>query len=174
MSEVRILSPRLLPSSSEASAIGSGARPPLRRARDTIAREVHLDIVQVRYIVDDVAAAVEFYCGQLGFAKVMHPAPTFAMLTRGALRVALSAHNPSAGGGQPIPDGRAQAPGGWNRFAVAVEDLESEVARLRAAGGRLRNDIVAGVGGKQILLEDPSGNPIELFQPTAPAARFTK
>lgn len=128
--------------------------------------------VQVRYIVKDVDAAIAFYVQKLGFVEVMHPAPAFAMLTRGDLRLVLSASNPSAGGGQPMPDGRQQEPGGWNRFAIEVDDLESMVERLRDKGANFRNDIVTGVGGKQILLEDPSGNPIELFQPTAPEARF--
>lgn len=128
--------------------------------------------VQVRYIVTDVDAAVKFYRDRLGFTEVMHPAPAFALLTRGDLRLTLSAPNPSAGGGQPMPDGRAQAPGGWNRFAIEVEDLEATVATLRQAGAKFRNDVVVGVGGKQILLEDPSGNPIELFQPTMDAARL--
>jgi catechol 2,3-dioxygenase-like lactoylglutathione lyase family enzyme len=131
-----------------------------------------MSTVQVRYIVTDVDAAVKFYRDRLGFTEVMHPAPAFAMLTRGDLRLVLSAPNPSAGGGQPMPDGRAQQPGGWNRFALEVEDLEAMVARLRQAGATFRNDIVVGVGGKQILLEDPAGNPIELFQPTTPAARL--
>jgi catechol 2,3-dioxygenase-like lactoylglutathione lyase family enzyme len=128
--------------------------------------------VQVRYIVTDVDAAVKFYRDRLGFTEVMHPAPAFALLTRGDLRLALSAPNPSAGGGQPMPDGRVQEPGGWNRFAIEVEDLEATVAKLRQAGATFRNDVVVGVGGKQILLEDPSGNPVELFQPTMPAARL--
>ena len=128
--------------------------------------------VQVRYIVRDVDAAIAFYCGQLGFREVMHPAPAFAMLTRGDLRLLLSAPNPAGGGGQPMPDGRQQEPGGWNRFALEVDDLQSMVARLRAAGASFRNDVVTGVGGKQILLEDPSGNPIELFQPSLPEARL--
>jgi catechol 2,3-dioxygenase-like lactoylglutathione lyase family enzyme len=128
--------------------------------------------VSVRYIVNDVDAAIAFYCGQLDFGKVMHPAPAFAMLERGELRLVLSAPNPSRGGGQPMPDGTQQAPGGWNRFALEVDDLEAAVQRLRAAGARFRNDIVTGVGGKQIILEDPSGNPIELFQPTRPEARL--
>jgi catechol 2,3-dioxygenase-like lactoylglutathione lyase family enzyme len=128
--------------------------------------------VQVRYIVTDVDAAVKFYRDRLGFTEVMHPAPAFALLTRGDLRLALSAPNPSAGGGQPMPDGRVQEPGGWNRFAIEVEDLEATVAKLRQAGAKFRNDVVVGVGGKQILLEDPSGNPVELFQPTMPAARL--
>lgn len=128
--------------------------------------------VQVRYIVNDVDAAIAFYCQQLGFKEVMHPAPTFAMLTRDDLRLVLSAPNPSAGGGQPMPDGRKQEPGGWNRFSIEVSDLAATVEKLRKAGARFRNDIVTGVGGKQILLEDPSGNPIELFQPIVPEARL--
>lgn len=122
--------------------------------------------VQVRYIVNDVDSAITFYCQHLGFKEVMHPAPTFAMLVRGDLRLVLSAPNPSAGGGQPMPDGRKQEPGGWNRFAIEVSDIVTTVDQLRRAGARFRNDIVTGVGGKQVLVEDPSGNPIELFQPT--------
>jgi catechol 2,3-dioxygenase-like lactoylglutathione lyase family enzyme len=128
--------------------------------------------VQVRYIVDDVDAAIAFYCGELGFAEVMHPAPAFAMLSRGDLRLVLSAPNPSAGGGQPMPDGTPQRPGGWNRFAIEVQDLTATVRRLKEHGARFRNEIVTGVGGKQILVEDPSGNPIELFEPTRPEARL--
>jgi len=128
--------------------------------------------VQVRYIVNDVDAAIAFYCQNLGFTEVMHPAPAFAMLMRGDLRLVLSAPNPAGGGGQPMPDGRNQEPGGWNRFAIEVSDLDATVETLREAGARFRNDIVTGVGGKQILIEDPSGNPVELFQPTAPEARL--
>jgi len=128
--------------------------------------------VQVRYIVRDVDAAISFYCGLLGFTEIMHPAPAFAMLHRGGLRLVLSAPNPAGGGGQPMPDGRQQQPGGWNRFALEVDDLEGMVTRLRRAGATFRNDVVTGVGGRQILLEDPSGNPIELFQPTIPEARL--
>lgn len=128
--------------------------------------------VQVRYIVNDVDAAIAFYCQHLGFREVMHPAPAFAMLTRGDLRLVLTAPNPSAGGGQPMPDGRNQAPGGWNRFAIEVSDLAATVESLRKARARFRNEIVTGVGGKQILVEDPSGNPIELFEPTIPEARL--
>jgi catechol 2,3-dioxygenase-like lactoylglutathione lyase family enzyme len=128
--------------------------------------------VQVRYIVNDVDAAIAFYCQNLGFTEVMHPAPAFAMLMRGDLRLVLSAPNPAGGGGQPMPDGRNQEPGGWNRFAIEVSDLGATVETLREAGARFRNDIVTGVGGKQILLEDPSGNPVELFQPVAPEARL--
>jgi len=128
--------------------------------------------VQVRYIVRDVDAAVAFYCEQLGFAEAMRPAPAFAMLTRGDLRLVLSAPNPAAGGGQPMPDGRQQESGGWNRFAVEVADLSATVEALRKSGVRFRNEIVTGVGGKQILVEDPSGNPIELFEPLRPEARL--
>ena len=128
--------------------------------------------VQVRYIVKDVDAAIAFYCRQLGFTEVMHPAPAFAMLTRGDLRLVLSAPNPAGGGGQPMPDGRNQEPGGWNRFAIEVSDLAATVETLRKAGIRFRNDIVTGVGGKQILVEDPSGNPVELFEPLRPEARL--
>ncbi len=128
--------------------------------------------VSVRYIVNDVDAAIAFYCGDLGFTEVMHPAPAFAMLRRGDLRLNLSAPGGGAGGGQAMPDGRLPEPGGWNRFALEVTDLEGTVARLRGSGARFRNDIVTGVGGKQILVEDPSGNPVELFEPTRPEARL--
>ena len=126
--------------------------------------------VTVRYIVNDVDAAIDFYCGRLGFDEVMHPAPTFAMLTRGGLRLALSAPGGGPGGGQAMPDGRVPEPGGWNRFSLEVDDLDATVRALRDAGARFRNDIVTGVGGKQILVEDPSGNPVELFEPTLPEA----
>src|SRR5438046_100114 len=121
--------------------------------------------VQVRYIVNDVDAAIAFYCQHLGFHEDMHPAPAFAMLSRGDLRLVLSQPGGGPGGGQAMPDGRLPEPGGWNRFAVEVTDLEATVSTLRAAGARFRNEIVTGVGGKQILVEDPSGNPVELFQP---------
>lgn len=128
--------------------------------------------VQVRYIVHDVDTAIPFYTTHLGFELKMHPAPAFAMLARGDLRLVLSAPNPSAGGGQAMPDGTQQMPGGWNRFAIEVSDIDAHVSRLRAAGVRFRNDIVTGVGGKQIIVEDPSGNPIELFEPLLPEARL--
>src|SRR3569833_95013 len=128
--------------------------------------------VQVRYIVNDVNAAIAFYTEQLGFTLVMNPAPPFAMLSRGELRLVLSAPNPAGGGGQSMPDGTQPTPGGWNRFAIEVSDIESMVERLRTAGAKFRNEIVTGVGGKQIILNDPSGNPIELFQPTLPEARL--
>ncbi len=122
-------------------------------------------MVQVRYIVHDVDAAIDFYTKQLGFELVMHPAPPFAMLRRGDLRLALSAPNPASGGGRAMPDGTVPEPGGWNRFTIQVEDLAAMVEELRKGGAHFRNEIVTGFGGKQILLEDPSGNPIELFQP---------
>ena len=128
--------------------------------------------VSVRYIVHDVDAAIEFYCGQLGFHEDMHPAPAFAMLSRGDLRLVLSAPGGGPGGGQAMPDGTVPAPGGWNRFSLEVPDLEAAVEQLRGAGAHFRNDIVTGVGGKQILVEDPSGNPVELFEPTRAEARL--
>ena len=128
--------------------------------------------VSVRYIVDDVDAAIRFYCEHLGFKEEMHPAPTFAMLTRGPLRLVLSATGGGPGGGQAMPDGTLPEPGGWNRFSVEVDDLDGTVARLRAAGAHFRNDVVTGVGGKQILIEDPAGNPVELFEPTRAEARL--
>jgi catechol 2,3-dioxygenase-like lactoylglutathione lyase family enzyme len=130
--------------------------------------------VSVRYIVNNVDEAIEFYCQRLGFQEDMHPAPTFAMLSRGDLRLVLSATGGGPGGGQSMPDGRVPEPGGWNRFSIETTDLAGMVGTLRAAGARFRNDIVTGVGGKQILLEDPSGNPIELFQPTIAEAALTQ
>jgi catechol 2,3-dioxygenase-like lactoylglutathione lyase family enzyme len=121
-------------------------------------------MVSVRYITKDTDAAVDFYRERLGFDVEMHPGPGFAVLSRGDLRLLLN--RPGAGGaGQPMRDGRLPEPGGWNRFQIEVSDLEREVERLRAAGASFRNDIVTGGGGSQILLEDPSGNLIELFQP---------
>ncbi len=122
--------------------------------------------VGVRYIVDDVDAALDFYTKHLGFAVQMHPAPAFAMLTRGDLQLLLSAPSGQGGGGQAMPDGQLPQPGGWNRIQILVDDLESTVDGLKAEGLRFRNDIVVGMGGNQILLEDPSGNLIELFQST--------
>ena len=129
--------------------------------------------VGVRYIVNDVDAAIEFYCEQLGFHEDMHPAPSFAMLSRGDLRLALSAPGGGPGGGQAMPDGTEPRPGGWNRFQLEVGDLAATVEALRNDGARFRSDIIEGVGGKQILLEDPSGNPIELFEPTRPEASLS-
>ena len=130
--------------------------------------------VQVRYIVYDVDAAIVFYTGQLGFKLEMRPAPPFAMLSRGDLRLVLSAPNPMGGGGQPMPDGIQQAPGGWNRFAIEVSDLAATVEALRRANAHFRNSIVTGVGGKQIIVDDPAGNPIELFEPIVPEARLRR
>jgi catechol 2,3-dioxygenase-like lactoylglutathione lyase family enzyme len=128
--------------------------------------------VQVRYIVHDVDAAIAFYCGRLGFHEDMHPAPAFAMLSRGDLRLVLSAPGGGPGGGAAMPDGTVPEPGGWNRFAIEVSDLDATVEGLREAGVHFRNDIVTGVGGKQILVDDPSGNPVELFEPTRQEARL--
>ena len=120
--------------------------------------------VSVRYITDDVEAAVAFYVKRLGFNVEMRPGPGFAMLSRGDLRLLLN--RPGAGGaGQPMPDGRRPEPGGWNRIQIEVSNLEREVEALRAAGASFRGEIVAGRGGSQILLDDPAGNPVELFQP---------
>jgi catechol 2,3-dioxygenase-like lactoylglutathione lyase family enzyme len=126
--------------------------------------------VSVRYIVHDVDEAITFYCGDLGFREEMHPAPAFAMLSRGDLRLVLSAPGGGPGGGQAMPDGRMPEPGGWNRFSLEVPDLAATVEALRKKGARFRNEIVTGVGGKQILVEDPSGNPVELFEPILPEA----
>ncbi|MBS1677641.1 MAG: VOC family protein [Actinobacteria bacterium] len=129
--------------------------------------------VSVRYIVDDVDAAIEFYCGRLGFTAVMHPAPSFAMLLRGDLRLVLSAPGGGPGGGAAMPDGTRPEPGGWNRIQIEVDDLDAKVTELRDAGSSFRGDLVEGVGGRQILLEDPAGNLIELFQPTIEEARLS-
>ncbi|MBO0786406.1 MAG: VOC family protein [Actinobacteria bacterium] len=128
----------------------------------------------VRYIVNDVDASLPFYRDHLGFREVMHPAPPFAMLARDDLRLVLvspiDASNPG-GGSRPMADGTRQEPGGWNRFALEVDDLEATVARLRAAGVAFRAGIITGIGGKQALAQDPSGNLVELFQPVLPEAR---
>jgi catechol 2,3-dioxygenase-like lactoylglutathione lyase family enzyme len=128
--------------------------------------------VSVRYIVDDVDVAIEFYTGQLGFTEVMRPAPTFAMLSRGDLRFLLSAPGGPGGGGASMPDGTQPRPGGWNRVQIEVENLGATVESLRAAGGSFRGEIIEGVGGRQILVEDPSGNPIELFEPKIEEAKL--
>ncbi|HEY2006882.1 MAG TPA: VOC family protein [Solirubrobacteraceae bacterium] len=130
--------------------------------------------VSVRYIVDDVDAAIGFYCNELDFHEEMHPAPSFAMLSRGDLRLVLSAPSGGPGGGQAMPDGTIPTPGGWNRFQLEVADIEATVAKLREHGARFRNDIVTGVGGKQILVQDPAGNPIELFEPSIPEAKLSR
>jgi catechol 2,3-dioxygenase-like lactoylglutathione lyase family enzyme len=134
-----------------------------------------MSTVSVRYIVDDVDAAIEFYCEHLGFEEQMHPDPAFAMLTRGDLRlVVVSPIGPDhrGGGSRPMPDGTKQQPGGWNRFMLEVSDLENTVRELREQGVHFRNEIVTGVGSKQIMVDDPSGNPVELFQPTRAEARL--
>ncbi len=121
--------------------------------------------VNVRYMVDDVDAAVAWYTKQLGFSVLSNAAPAFADVTLGSLRLLLS--GPASSAGRPMPDGQRPGPGGWNRIHLIVNDLPAEVERLRAAGVRFRNDIVTGPGGSQILLQDPSGNLVELFQPAA-------
>jgi catechol 2,3-dioxygenase-like lactoylglutathione lyase family enzyme len=126
------------------------------------------DMVCVRYMVDDVGEAVAFYTKILGF-EVLNAFPPFADVARGNLRLLLS--GPASSAGRPMPDGARPGPGGWNRIHLIVEDIEAEVARLRAAGASFRNDILEGPGGKQILLQDPSGNVVELFQPAATFAR---
>lgn len=125
---------------------------------------VGMEKVNVRYIVNDVDAAIAFYTGVLGFVLDKHPAPGFARLRMGNLQLLLN--RPGTGGaGQSMDDGRIPAPGGWNRFQIEVEDLAAVVQKLRDAGCRFRNEIVVGTGGKQVLAEDPSGNCIELFEP---------
>jgi catechol 2,3-dioxygenase-like lactoylglutathione lyase family enzyme len=129
--------------------------------------------VQVRYIVHDIDAAIDFYVRHLGFKLDMRPAPPFAMLSRADLRLALNAPGSTGGGGQPMSDGTRQEPGGWNRFGIQVDDIESTVAKLRDAGVSFRSDIITGVGNKQVLLNDPFGNPVELFQPLIEQARLS-
>jgi catechol 2,3-dioxygenase-like lactoylglutathione lyase family enzyme len=121
------------------------------------------ETINVRYMVDDVDAAVDFYTGHFGFTLRSSAAPAFADVVRGHLRLLLS--GPTSSAGRPMPDGRKPEPGGWNRIHFIVDDIEAEVERLRGAGVRFRNDIVTGPGGKQVLIEDPAGNPIEIFQP---------
>lgn len=123
------------------------------------------DLVSVRYMVDDVEAAIAFYTKHLGFALRMSAAPAFADVIRGRLRLLLS--GPTSSAGRPMPDGTVPSPGGWNRIHLIVSDIAADVDKLRAEGLTFRNDIVTGPGGQQILLEDPSGNVIELFQPAA-------
>jgi len=122
-----------------------------------------MENVYVRYIVDDVDAAVEFYTKHFGFTLNSNAAPAFAEVVRGHLRLLIS--GPTSSAGRAMPDGRKPEPGGWNRIHFIVDDMEAEVDRLRAEGVRFRNDIVTGPGGKQVLVEDSAGNPIELFQP---------
>jgi catechol 2,3-dioxygenase-like lactoylglutathione lyase family enzyme len=122
--------------------------------------------VNVRYMVDDVATSLDFYTSVLGFELLGDMAPAFADVRRGNLRLLLS--GPTSSAGRPMPDGRTPEPGGWNRIHLVVDDIEAEVDRLRARGASFRNDIVVGPGGQQILVDDPSGNVVELFQPAAP------
>jgi catechol 2,3-dioxygenase-like lactoylglutathione lyase family enzyme len=121
------------------------------------------DLVSVRYLVDDVEAALGFYTTHLGFTVRFSAAPAFADVVRGHLRLLLS--GPASSAGRPMPDGTRPGPGGWNRIHLIVEDIHAEVARLRAAGVPFRSDVVSGPGGQQIVFDDPSGNPVELFQP---------
>jgi catechol 2,3-dioxygenase-like lactoylglutathione lyase family enzyme len=123
------------------------------------------EIVNVRYMVDDVDAAIAFYSELLGFELLTSASPAFADVKRGNLRLLLA--GPGSSAGRPMPDGRTPGPGGWNRIHFVVDDIDADVSRLRNAGATFRNDIVTGPGGKQILLEDPSGNVIELFQPAS-------
>ncbi len=135
-----------------------------------------MSTVSVRYIVDDVDAAIDFYCGELGFEQQMHPDPAFAMLTRGELRLVLvSPVGPDhpGGGSRPMPDGTKQQPGGWNRIMLQVQDLTGTIEKLRPHGVHFRNEIVTGIGGKQILVQDPAGNLVELFEPIRAEARLS-
>lgn len=123
------------------------------------------EMVSVRYMVDDVSAALAFYTTHLGFEVLTSYPPAFADVARGRLRLLLS--GPTSSAGRPMPDGERPAPGGWNRIHLIVDDIEAEVARLRAAGAPFRNEVLSGPGGKQVLLQDPSGNVVELFQPAS-------
>lgn len=125
----------------------------------------HSEMVSVRYMVDDVEKAIAFYTKVLDFKVLTSFVPAFADVARGKLRLLLS--GPASSAGRPMPDGAKPGPGGWNRIHLIVDDIEAEVARLREAGARFRNDILSGPGGRQILLEDPAGNVVELFQPAA-------
>jgi catechol 2,3-dioxygenase-like lactoylglutathione lyase family enzyme len=134
-----------------------------------------MSTVSVRYIVNDVDRAITFYVETLGFTELMHPDPAFAMLILGDLRLVLVSPVPAGhpgGGSRPMPDGTRQQPGGWNRIMIEVEDLQARVSELTASGARFRNEMVTGIGTRQILLEDPSGNVVELFQPVRPEARL--
>ena len=130
--------------------------------------------VSVRYIVNDIDAAIGFYTRHLGFSVQMHPNDMFAMLTRGDLRLVLTVPGGGPGGGQAMPDGTMPEPGGWNRFSIEVPDLAVTVNQLRRDGVRFRNNLVTGVGGRQIIAEDPSGNPVELFEPAMPEAGLSR
>jgi len=126
----------------------------------------------VRYLVNDVKASIDFYTSHLGFKLEMHPAPGFAEISRGDMHLYLTQpQSRGAGGGAPMPAGDQQTPGGWNRIHLLVDDLDASIAQLKAAGARFRNEVVQGTGGKQILLEDPSGNLVELFEANTAAYR---
>jgi len=129
--------------------------------------------VSVRYIVNDIDAAIGFYSRHLGFSVQMHPNDMFAMLARGDLRLVLSVPGGGPGGGQAMSDGTMPQSGGWNRFSIEVPDLTATVAQLQRDGVRFRNNLVTGVGGRQIIADDPSGNPVELFEPATPEARLS-
>jgi catechol 2,3-dioxygenase-like lactoylglutathione lyase family enzyme len=126
------------------------------------------ELVSVRYMVDDVEESIDFYTSHFGFAVRHSAVPAFADVVRGRLRLLLA--GPQSSAGRPMPDGRKPVPGGWNRIHFVVDDIADEVERLRSAGVEFRNEIISGPGGRQILLEDPSGNPIELFQPAEQSA----
>jgi catechol 2,3-dioxygenase-like lactoylglutathione lyase family enzyme len=132
--------------------------------REPQTRENNMAKVNVRYIVADVDAAIGFYCEQLGFQVDMHPGPGFARLVKGDFQLLLNRPGGGGGAGQSV-GGEAPAPGGWNRFQLEIDDLAQTVEQLKQQGCRFRSEIIQGIGGKQILVEDPSGNPIELFQP---------
>jgi catechol 2,3-dioxygenase-like lactoylglutathione lyase family enzyme len=153
---------------SSCAAAVLAARAAARTSAVNLGEAVAMATVSVRYIVNDVDEAISFYCQRLGFTEVMHPAPTFGMLAKGDLRLTLSAPGGGTRGAVTVP-----TPGGWNRFALEVTDLEETVAALRKSGARFRNEIVTGVGGKQILVEDPSRNPVELFEPLIEEAKLT-
>lgn len=127
----------------------------------------------VRYLVFDVDAAITFYCERLGFREIMHPVPGYAMLTLGDLRLVLTSPGSGPGGGQQLPDGSMPTPGGWNRIQLEVKNLEATVAELHSAAVAFRTDIITGVGSKQVIVEDPSGNPIELFEALIPEATYS-
>lgn len=129
--------------------------------------------VQVRYIVADINAAIHFYTMHLGFQELMHPSPFFAMLKRGDLRLILSKPGGGPGGGATMEDGSMPAPGGWNRIALEISDIETLAESLRQDGVRLRSSVITGIGGKQCIIEDPSGNPVELFQPVIAEAKLS-
>lgn len=128
-------------------------------------KESFMTSANVRYIVNDVNAAIDFYTTQLGFTVEFHPAPSFAILAKDTLRLLVNQTGGPGGATQPMPDGRVPEPGGWNRIQIEVDDLDAAVEQLSAAGATFRNEIVTGMGGRQVLVEDPAGNPIELFEP---------